>query len=269
VRTKAERLLQITSKIEWAKAHIDNLNREVGAFRETQPYRIDTKRNPQTGQLIYYMSKVDAVPQRLALIAGDVIHNLASALDFLAYQIVCSSTNDAPRNPRGIYFPTFASAEKYEALKRGKMEGAGQEVFEALDALKPYKGGNDLLWALHELNNIDKHRLLITAGGAWHRMNIAATLERMLPAEFLGKVSVPAVIVRPKSIKFPMEEGDVLFIDAADAEPDEKLQFEVSVSLYEPQIIEPQPIVTAVHQFATLVEGVVEALSGFLRGRSD
>ncbi len=30
------------------------------------------------------------------------------------------------------------------------------------DKLKPYKGGNDLLWGIHELDNIDKHRSLFT-----------------------------------------------------------------------------------------------------------
>src|SRR5438132_5583994 len=36
----------------------------------------------------------------------------------------------------------------------------------AIDALRPYKGGNDVLWQLHELNNVDKHRLILTVGSA-------------------------------------------------------------------------------------------------------
>jgi len=28
------------------------------------------------------------------------------------------------------------------------------------------KGGNDVLWQLHELNNVDKHRLILTVGSA-------------------------------------------------------------------------------------------------------
>jgi hypothetical protein len=41
-----------------------------------------------------------------------------------------------------------------------------QQAVAAIDALKPYKGGNDVLWQLHELNNVDKHRLILTVGSA-------------------------------------------------------------------------------------------------------
>lgn len=60
--------------------------------------------------------------------------------------------------------PIADTSEKYEAKKRGKIEGARQETFDAIDALKPYKGGNDLLWMLYKLTNIEKHRLLFTVG---------------------------------------------------------------------------------------------------------
>ena len=53
-----------------------------------------------------------------------------SALDHLAYQIVCSDTGDNPPNPNWIYFPVADDAAKYEGKKRGKIEGARQETFE-------------------------------------------------------------------------------------------------------------------------------------------
>jgi hypothetical protein len=44
---------------------------------------------------------------------------------------------------------------KYGATKRGRMKGAQQETFDAIDALKPYKGANDLLGSLYRPNNIE------------------------------------------------------------------------------------------------------------------
>jgi hypothetical protein len=44
-----------------------------------------------------------------------------------------------------------------------KTEGIPAGAVKLIEATKPYKGGYDNLWILHELNNIDKHRLLITA----------------------------------------------------------------------------------------------------------
>jgi hypothetical protein len=35
-------------------------------------------------------------------------------------------------------------------------------AIERIERLKPYKGGNDPLWRIHELDNIDKHRTLLT-----------------------------------------------------------------------------------------------------------
>jgi hypothetical protein len=118
------------------------------------------------------------------LIAGDAIQNLMSTLDHLAYQIVCSDTADNPPKPDRIYFPISDDAAKYERIKRGKIEGARQETFDAIDTLKPYKGGNDLLWSLHKLNNIEKHRLLLTVGSQAAGVNIGQLMAGHLGVTF-------------------------------------------------------------------------------------
>ncbi len=125
----------------------------VASRFDANPYKVGAKHDPQTRKLIYYVASVEPTPECLPLIAGDAIQNLMSALDHLAYQIVCSDTADNPPNPNWIYFPIADDAAKYEAVKRGKIKGARQETFDAIDALKPYKGGNDLLWILYKLKN--------------------------------------------------------------------------------------------------------------------
>lgn len=150
--TPEERLKQIWSKVERAKSHIEELERTVRAFLDTKPYKVGTKRD-QSGKLVYYVTMVEPVPDALALIAGDIIQNLVSALDHLAYQLVCADTKDAPPSPDWIYFPIRDSFEEYETRKRGKMRGANDDTFAALDALKPYKGGTDLLWVLYKLTS--------------------------------------------------------------------------------------------------------------------
>jgi hypothetical protein len=54
---------------------------------------------------VYYVLSVEPTPESLALIAGDAIQNLMSALDHLAFQMVCNDTEDNPPNPSWIYFP--------------------------------------------------------------------------------------------------------------------------------------------------------------------
>lgn len=270
----AERLRQVVLKVERAKSHVRDLEREISAFLDTNPYRVATTRDPSTRQLIYYVSDVEACPERLALIAGDAIQNLMSALDHLAYQLVCSDTDDAPPNPNWIYFPIQDTAEKYEAKKRGKIEGARQETINAIDALKPYQGGNDSLWVLYRLNNIEKHRLLITVGSMYQSINLGAHVSTELAkfiasqpdSPFHGKeIPILDAFFKPADTKFPLKKGDQLFIDSPDAEPNEKLQFRFNVALYEPQIIKAQSLLKTVHQLTTLVEDIVTALTPRLK----
>lgn len=267
--TVDERLRHVTLKLERAKEHVGDLNRELRAFLDTKPYGVACKTDPKTRKPVYYVSCVHPIPESIPLIAGDGIQNLMSALDHLAYQIVCSDTMDNPPNPNWIYFPIADDAAKYEAKKRGKIEGAAQESFDAIDALKPYKGGNDLLWILYRLNNIEKHRLLLTVGSqaeGIHLGQLMATVVRSLPDDFAkrsgmlpGLESLSAFLV-PDDKGFPLKEGFELYIGAPDEKPNPKQQFRFTVALNEPGIVEGKPLIETLHQLTTLVEGIVTAL---------
>jgi hypothetical protein len=81
-------------------------------------------------------------------IAGDVIHNLRSAFDHLAYQLVCVGTGD--EFPKNTGFPIADSAKAYEEEKeRRKVERMPPKAVEAIDFLKPYRSGNPPLWRIH------------------------------------------------------------------------------------------------------------------------
>jgi hypothetical protein len=197
-----------------------------------------------------------------------------SSLDHLAYQLVCSDTGDAPPNPNWIYFPIADDAEKYEAKKQGKIEGAVQDTFAAIDALKPYKGGNDLLWILYRLNNVEKHRLLITVGSMLQSVNLGALMQPIMEKAIAAdpnhplrgaKIPVLDAFFKPIDVLFPLKAGDELLIDAPDAEVNENLSFRFNVALYEPKIVEAQSLLEMLHQLTTLVEGIVAALTVRLR----
>jgi hypothetical protein len=265
----AERLRQIELKVKRAKEHVCDLDKNLRAFFDTNPYEVGAKTDPQTRKLIYYMLSIDPIPELIPLIAGDAIQNLRSSLDYLAYQIVCSDTGDNPPNPSGIYFPIAKTCAKYETGKHGKMQGAGQKTFDAIDALKPYKGGNDLLWILHRLNNIEKHRLLLTVGAESTGINFG-----QLGVGSGGGIFSPTTIAAFESMEvyiastgggYPLKEGFELYIGAADEKPNPKQQFRFDVALNEPGIIEGKSLLNTVHQLATSVEGVVSALTPLLK----
>jgi hypothetical protein len=68
------------------------------------------------------------------------------------------------------------------------------------------------------------------------------------------------LFMRPADTMFPLKVGDELFIDAVDAEVNEKMQFRFNVALSEPQIIEAKSLIETLHQMANLVEGIVTTL---------
>lgn len=260
-----ERLRQVVLKVERAKEHLTELRRQLRSFLDGNPYKVGYKHDSASRKLIYYVASVDATPDRLPLVAGDVIQNLMSALDHLAYQLVCRDTNDQPPNPNWIYFPIADDLQTYEAKKAGKMQGASVETFAAIDALKPYKGGNDLLWTLYRLNNIEKHRLLLTVGSQAAGFNVgqlmAAHMRGTFPAEAITAFEAMNIFVSPADKGFPLQPGFELYIGAPDEQPNPMQQFRFNVVVYEAGISEGKPLHALISELTTLVEGIVTTLT--------
>lgn len=260
--TVDERLAHIRPKIERAKDHIDDLQRAIAHFLSSKPYRIEAKRDPQSRKLIYYVSSVSPTDVRIPLIAGDAIQNLMSALDHLAYQLVCVSTNDNPPNPGWIYFPIADDAAKYEDKKGGKLKGAKKDIVDAFDLIKPYKGGNDLLWSLYRLNNIEKHRLLLTVGSRSPAVNLGPVISKLWAGNQMPAMDM---FLREAGGEFPVKVGLEVYIAAPEDEFDEKMQFSFDIAIGEPHILVARPLIETLRQMTQLVEDIVTSLEPHLR----
>src|SRR5215471_17857179 len=103
--TADESIAAIRLKIERAKEHLRDLQSAVSAFLATKPYKVDVKRDVDTRKLIYFVSSVTATPAALPVITGDVLQNLRSALDHLAYRLEVVGLGSAPSDPRYIAYP--------------------------------------------------------------------------------------------------------------------------------------------------------------------
>lgn len=260
-----DRLVGCRTKIERAKKHIVDLQAAIDAARETQLYRFATQRDPKTGHLVYYVTNVQEPPPSISAIAGDVLQNLRSALDHLAYQLVCvgMGSNGPFRWPQ---FPVYDSAEKYESGKNAVIHGMRPEAIKAIDQTKPYKGGNDTLWRLHELNRIDKHRVLITVAGQYHSLDLGGLLsremQRLFPQSPFPEMSV---FFGVKGRLVPLKVGDPLLVDQRpDAKPDEKMKFAIQVVLYESGVIEGEPLIETLQQMIDLVDSLIPTFAPLL-----
>jgi hypothetical protein len=147
-------------KIERAKQHISDLQARILAFQASDFYTINIGNDSETGDDILHFKETRSLPDDIALIIGDALHNLKGALDIAVNEIVFSRLGHYDDFTRFPFRKT--KDELINAIKGGLIHQASKTVADLIvESVKPYKGGNDALWALHELNILDKHRLLL------------------------------------------------------------------------------------------------------------
>jgi hypothetical protein len=133
-----------------------------------------------------------------------------------------------------------------------------------LASSKPYKGGNDLLWIIHELNNIDKHRLLLLTGLAFSGADLGSVISRMAqPTNTKPNMSIFFPIDN-LSGKYALKKGDPLFTDSPEAKIDKNIQFSFEVAFCEPGIIEGKSVVPTLKEMAGVVDCILNKFSALL-----
>ncbi|MBD8205180.1 hypothetical protein IFU08_09310 [Microbacterium sp. CFBP 8790] len=104
---------------------------------------------------------VPSPPLSIAVMFGEVLHNLRSCLDHVARLLVLAAGGTpVDKPPRATSFPILLDAP---SRSLGVFPGIRPEALEAIESLQPYRsaeGERHPLWRLSILNNIDKHRLL-------------------------------------------------------------------------------------------------------------
>ncbi len=99
------------------------------------------------------------LPDLCVTLASDALHNLRDALDNVAYGLAVAA---GKIHPLHTAFPFGGSAADFEN-NLGRCKDVPEEIHTVFRAYRPYKGGNDLLWALNKLAVTDKHKLLTIA----------------------------------------------------------------------------------------------------------
>ena len=171
-------------KIDRAREHIDTLNTkiEAGAI-DLSECKIDAKREfkvvegkaPALAQEIIFtvQGAIPNVPPFFSIVAGEALYQLRSALDHLVYQLIVAKTNAPPTfnsafpiigNGKLVKKKWVSAAELYEIQTSRLKQDISSTALGFLLALQPFRRRaayeDDPLWALSELNNTDKHRLL-------------------------------------------------------------------------------------------------------------
>jgi hypothetical protein len=254
-----------SAKQQRAQEHINELQRIIDVWRKFDQNAFGIKVNPHTGDVTYYLKRVPALPESVALIVGDILHNLRSALDYMACGMVVAGGGKITSKTK---FPVREVAEDWEKSGLEMVRGAKQEALEALRRIGPYKAGNYFLWLLHRLNNIDKHRLLIPVGAINSGRTLtpneqAAEPKRGEKAIFVdtprGRIKVSA---RPNS-QFLLHDGqELLTVTAAEAE--NQMGFVFDIEIREPPLTEGTPVTFLLALMSSEVSVVLGELQFFV-----
>jgi len=259
------------SKIERAKKHIREFELAVSGLvfaNTTHPHVIVTESDPESGNVLHKIAQVPCVPDEIAAIAGDAIHNLRSSLDLLMSQLVERAGN-MPSDRWTPSFPFGNDWESFVARCDSKVKALiGKDALDRLLASEAYRGGKgEAAWYLHHLDIEDKHRVVYELGFNLASQTLA--FPRIEPqelgpkrtAEFnraIGEM-MEGLFWRPTDRIFPLEVGDVLF--SGPPEPTNDPKFRLDVAFAEPEIVEAEPVLPALTQYGQATEALVESFA--------
>lgn len=265
--TPDERIAVINIKVDRAKQHIVELGKAITSFFESEPYKIGTKHDPKTRKLIYYLAFVQPVPSNISCIVGDIIHNLKSALDHLAYQLFLIGNNGSGGNERDICFP-FVDTTTVDGLRAFEQKTAGMrpKAKEALLKIEAYENGKGhALWQLHKLSIIDKHLTLvpvILSGG--YSVDLGAHISPFVEKTMgVSGFTLPPMFVQAAETE-PLKEGYELLIDDVDGVPNKNMKFKFKIGLHKSQIIEGKSI-EVLEEFTNLVSSTIVSFKPLLQ----
>jgi hypothetical protein len=232
-------------KVKRANNHIHQLNELLNAFVKTDFCRLHVEEHKDTGDYVLKFEMTKPIPEEVPLTIGDAIHNLRSALDLMACEIV-SLSGGTPS--KWTNFPFRDTRQELEAtLNGGEIKIAGADIITLIvDIIKPYKGGNDSLCALHSLDIADKHRLLLPV------FSVAA----------LTDVNGKAGGVTFTNCTFAAGESGILNVLGMPG----KFEFQgygkpaISISFDKAQPLEGQPVIPTLQQLAQIVLGVIQTV---------
>jgi hypothetical protein len=161
--TAEERLIQVLVKVKRAKKHLSELEISAERYRDEHVRYVD---EPRLGfsQGEPDVKNLPVIEFEMLAIAGDVLHNLRSALDHIVYQLaLVANPAVSEETLRKVAFPIGKSLDDYKSLRSRAtlLKAIEPRAAQFIDSLRPYKGGSESLWRLHEMNNIDKHCRLL------------------------------------------------------------------------------------------------------------
>lgn len=259
-----EQLIPLEARLQRTRSLLSELveKKKVFLAQSPPPCEVVPVDENGTGDLIFVAKINNMPPIEWSIRVGEILHHLRSILDQLIWQLMLAN---GKKPDVETAFLVFDSADKLASSK--KMKHLDLESQKLVNELKPYPGGNDLLWKLHRLDITDKHHhLILGLGSALESVDVWPSLSCQFTSYFPGIAppDIPAPI-RPAERDFPMKDGSLLCRVAASkrSEPGATVppKFNFEIVYGDGELLNDEPLFPSLQKFFDLTEDIVKRAS--------
>jgi hypothetical protein len=233
-------LLHAQASVHWAVAQFESLENRINTWLHLNVSgRVKETDSPATHNFIVMVEK-EPLPLAFHVEIGAYINAIRSSLDLLATAL--AERYGVPK-PEDAYFPIANSAAvfaKGNYKGRKLVKGLPAPERKIIEDLKPYKGGHKLLWPLHQLDIMRKHRRLI----------------RVEPSPVFFRIYGEGV--QPVATGWLRTQDEtVLGLIGKDA-PKPQITQSFSITIGESVLPDGKPVVAALDDFAFVAESIIK-----------
>lgn len=232
------------SKLSIARAreHIADLRDRILAYARSEPHTKFVEFDSEGSYELHKIKFIKPLPEDLISVTADAINNLRQALDLAVY-VALGATERV--NPRRSKFPFAENAKAFEKDKIYKEFPA--EIKPLFRSLRPYRGGNDYLWAFNDIRNKNQHRWL-------NPMMVACRGSSEVSQEMRSEFGVPLGKWDPVN----QEVIFAIFMEGKRAEYDGTLTFAVKFGQVE--VVRDRPVIEILNIWAGMIESIVSKI---------
>jgi hypothetical protein len=155
--TMRDDLLEARAAVDWAIAQVKVTQRRIEAWRESSPYGLRIDFDSEKGKKVIKYIPSD-LPMMINVEAGVIVNSIRSSLDILA--VALAARNGFP-NSKDTSFPICGSVTEFQRGGLKKVKRLSPQDRATIERLMPYDGGDDMLYALHQMDITRKHRRLL------------------------------------------------------------------------------------------------------------
>jgi hypothetical protein len=241
-------LLEAQACVDWAESKLpDFANRMAGWLDDNVYVIVEDEPAPATYDSVVARQK-QPFPLAFHVEFGAYLNTIRSSLDLLACAL--AKRNNIPRLD-DIYFPVaWSHAAFIDPKFKGKkfIDALSQTERAIIQSLQPYKGGNDRLWLLHQLDIKRKHQRLLEII-MWPT---GFTVPANFPSHaFVADFNAWILSGNNKTVLGTFKKGTPRNWSTDD------LKVTQSIAIHEPTLVQPVRVVEALDDLAGLAHSII------------